>query len=176
MYDVNKCEWVSECTLLWKDACYLNKRPTIMCLAQKKPKNWHMGGACKTVLQWLTCIEAIYEKCASVADLWEECVKLSCCDCCNRSSMWNCTAVTDTWEEHVKLWCSDWCSGRSMWNCTAVTDTWEEHVKLWCSNWHNRRSMWNCTAVTDTWEEHVKLYCTDWHMGGACETLMQLLT
>ena len=36
MYDVNKCEWVSECTLLWKDACYLNKRPTIMCLAKKK--------------------------------------------------------------------------------------------------------------------------------------------
>ena len=36
MYDVNKCEWVSECTLIWKDACYLNKRPTIMCLAQKK--------------------------------------------------------------------------------------------------------------------------------------------
>ena len=24
--------------LLWKDACYLNKRPTIMCLAKKKKK------------------------------------------------------------------------------------------------------------------------------------------
>ena len=29
MYDVKKCEWVSECKLLWKDACYLNKRPTM---------------------------------------------------------------------------------------------------------------------------------------------------
>ena len=29
--------WMSECecTLLWKDACYLNKRPTIMCLARQ---------------------------------------------------------------------------------------------------------------------------------------------
>ena len=36
--DVKKCEWVSECTLWWKDACYLNKRPTIMCLSKKKKK------------------------------------------------------------------------------------------------------------------------------------------
>ena len=38
MYDVKKCELVSECTLLWKDACYLNRCPTIMCLAKKKTK------------------------------------------------------------------------------------------------------------------------------------------
>ena len=38
VYDAKKCEWVSECTLLWKDACYLNKRPTIMCLAKNKTK------------------------------------------------------------------------------------------------------------------------------------------
>ena len=43
MCGVKKCEWVSECTLLQKDACYLNKRPIIMCLAkkqqQKKPND-----------------------------------------------------------------------------------------------------------------------------------------
>ena len=38
MYDVKKCKWVSECTLLWMDACYLNKRPTMMCLAKRKEK------------------------------------------------------------------------------------------------------------------------------------------
>ena len=30
MYDAKKCEWVSEIALLWKDACYLSKRPTIV--------------------------------------------------------------------------------------------------------------------------------------------------
>ena len=30
------CEWVY--TLLWKDACYLNKSPIMMCLAKKKKK------------------------------------------------------------------------------------------------------------------------------------------
>ena len=34
-------EWVY--TLLWKDACYLNKSPTLMCLA-KKPQKSRIGG------------------------------------------------------------------------------------------------------------------------------------
>ena len=41
MHDVKKCEWVSDCTLLWKDAYYLNKHPTIMCLAKNKNKSDH---------------------------------------------------------------------------------------------------------------------------------------
>ena len=35
MYGIKMCEWVSECTSLWKDACYLNKRLIIMCLEKK---------------------------------------------------------------------------------------------------------------------------------------------
>ena len=36
MYNSKKCEWVSKCTLLWKDACYLSKRPAMLCLAKLK--------------------------------------------------------------------------------------------------------------------------------------------
>ena len=39
MYDVEKCESVSERTLLWKDACCLNKCRTFMCLAKNKQTN-----------------------------------------------------------------------------------------------------------------------------------------
>ena len=71
MYDVKKCKWVSECTSLWKDACYLNKRLTIMCLTKKKKKKKASNVMLSSVLAFIHFLDLISNKVISLCH-WQD--------------------------------------------------------------------------------------------------------